>query len=236
MYKKHFIYTEKLDDERAVKEEELLKYFSLGYRLGRRPFTKEHIQNISEALTGKKLPKEHCQNISESQKKLKKIYNEKLDIETAVKKEDLQKYFEMGYRLGTRPFSEEHIQNLKKPKSEEARKNIRLGVIKRIEEINGYIYPGYNPEGCKYFNLLMKQTNTYIQHAENGGEFRIKELGFWVDGYDKKNNIVYEYDEAKHYNTNGLLKEKDVRRQKEITELLDCKFIRIKENELESIL
>ena len=47
----------------------------------------------------------------------------------------------------------------------------------------------------------------------------------------KKNNIVYEYDEAKHYNTNGSLKEKDVRRQKEITELLNCKFIRIKELE-----
>jgi len=90
------------------------------------------------------------------------------------------------------------------------------------------MYPNYNPEGCKYFENLMKETGTFIQHAENGSEYHIKELGYFVDGYDKKNNIVYEYDEAGHYNHNGTLKERDIQRQKEITEHLNCKFIRIK--------
>jgi len=57
----------------------------------------------------------------------------------------------------------------------------------------------------------------------NGGEYYIKELGYWVDGYDKKNNTVYEFDEEFHkYQT-----EKDEIRQKEIKKILECKFIRI---------
>jgi hypothetical protein len=78
----------------------------------------------------------------------------------------------------------------------------------------------------------MKQTNTYIQHAENDGEFHIKELGYWVDGYDKENNIVYEWDEHRHFDVYGMLTPKDIQRQKEIEEHLHCKFIRIKEENL----
>jgi len=125
-----------------------------------------------------------------------------------------------------KPHTEEEKQKLRKPKSKEGRKNIRLGAIKRIKKnsIDGQCTPNYNPDACKYFNLLMEQTNTYIQHAQNGGEFSI--LGYWVDGYDKINNIVYEYDERAHYE-NGKLKEKDTIRQKEITKHLNCEFIRI---------
>jgi len=110
-------------------------------------------------------------------------------------------------------------------------KSSRLRHIKRIKLIiknGGQMQPFYNPAGCQYFNLLMEQTGTYIQHAENGGEFHIKELGFWVDGYDAENNIVYEYDENQHFNTDGTYIEKDIRRQKEIEEFLKCEFIRIK--------
>lgn len=115
-------------------------------------------------------------------------------------------------------------------KRPEVRKKLRLIAIKRIEGITpgGRAVPSYNPKGCEYFNQLMIENNCYIQHAENGGEFHIKELGYWVDGYDKENNIVYEYDEYSHYNRDGSLCEKDVRRQKEIEEHLKCKFIRIR--------
>ena len=44
-----------------------------------------------------------------------------------------------------------------------------------------------------------------------------------------KNNIVYEYDEKHHFNSDGILKEKDIQRQREIEEFLGCTFIRIKE-------
>jgi len=79
----------------------------------------------------------------------------------------------------------------------------------------------------------MEQTGTHIQHAENGGEYHIKELGYWVDGYDKENNIIYEYDEKHHFNYDGTLRYKDIQRQKEIEEHFpECKFIRIKASKI----
>ena len=77
----------------------------------------------------------------------------------------------------------------------------------------------------------MINNNIYIQHAMNGGEYYIKELGYWLDGYDKLNNIVYEYDEAFHFDKYGKLLEKDIIRQNEIIDFLKCKFIRIKYND-----
>jgi len=61
----------------------------------------------------------------------------------------------------------------------------------------------------------------------NGGEFYIKELGYWLDGYDKENNVVYEFDEK--YHDNQKQKQKDMVRQQDIINHLKCKFIRIKD-------
>jgi very-short-patch-repair endonuclease len=78
----------------------------------------------------------------------------------------------------------------------------------------------------------MEEKNIHIQHAMNGGEYGIPELGYFVDGYDKDNNTVYEFDEKHHYLPNGELRECDKNRQKEIEDFLKCKFIRIKEDEI----
>lgn len=111
---------------------------------------------------------------------------------------------------------------------EKRRINSRKKMIEMLQKINKNFHPSYNPKACEYFNQLMKNTNTFIQHAENGGEYFIKELGFWVDGYDSENNIVYEYDE-KHHFTSNKLNDKDINRQKLITEFLNCYFVRIKD-------
>lgn len=71
-----------------------------------------------------------------------------------------------------------------------------------------------------------KLNNLSFKHAENGGEYYISELGYWVDGYDEKNNIVLEYDENYH----NKQVEKDNKRQKEIIDYLKCGFIRLNEN------
>lgn len=107
----------------------------------------------------------------------------------------------------------------------------RLSAIKKIIknlDKGGQIRPGYNPDGCKYFDMLMEKTNTFIQHAENGGEYYIEKICRWVDGYDKENNIVYEFDEKRHFNADGSLKEKDIQREQEIKSALKCEIIRIK--------
>ncbi|MBC8428318.1 hypothetical protein H8D04_00400 [bacterium] len=106
----------------------------------------------------------------------------------------------------------------------------RNSAINRIENRNGQVIPNYNPEACKIIEQYGKEHGYNFQHAENGGEYHIKELGYFVDGYDKEKNVVIEYDEKSHFNENGKLKSKDVNRQTEIIEYLKCNFIRIKYN------
>jgi len=113
-------------------------------------------------------------------------------------------------------------------KAIEIKRKQRISTIKRIIKKHGQIFPNYNPNGCEYLNELMKNTNTFIQHAENIGEYHIEKLGYWLDGYDKENNIVYEWDEKKHFNPDGSLKEKDIQREKQIKNFMKCNFIRIK--------
>jgi len=91
---------------------------------------------------------------------------------------------------------------------------------------NQQIIPNFNSDSCLFFDELSIENNIHIQHAMNGGEYKIKELGYWLDGYDLKNNIVYEWDEPSHF-FKGKLREKDLIRQTEIEKFLKCKFIRI---------
>lgn len=114
-----------------------------------------------------------------------------------------------------------------KTHSEETKRKQRLSVICRIEERHGVVFPNYSIGACKLIEEYGKKHGYNFQHAENGGEFHIKELGYFVDGYDVDQNVVIEVDESHHYK-NGELKKKDKGRQKEIVEYLGCKFIRIR--------
>lgn len=106
----------------------------------------------------------------------------------------------------------------------ETKLKMRNSRIKIIEALHGQVVPNYNPLGCKVIDEYGKLHGYNFQHAENGGEYHIKALGYWVDGYDKENNVVIEYDEPHH----DKQKEKDAERQRQITEYLNCKFIRLK--------
>lgn len=113
--------------------------------------------------------------------------------------------------------------------SDENKIKFRKLMIEKLNNVIPNFHPPYNKKACEYFDRIMLENNVVIQHALNGGEYHIKELGYWLDGYDIKNNIVYEFDERFHFEINGKLREKDVIRQKEIENFLNCKFIRIKE-------
>lgn len=114
-------------------------------------------------------------------------------------------------------------------RSDDTKRKMRIATINRIEKNNGQCFPNYNPIACDLFDKMIEETGYNIQHAKNGGEYHIKELGYFVDGYDPINNIVYEYDERRHFDLDGELIERDKIRQKEIEDYLGCKFIRIKE-------
>lgn len=87
----------------------------------------------------------------------------------------------------------------------------------------------YSITGCEYIDKLNEQKGWHLQHALNGGEVII--AGYYVDGYDKENNIVFEYDEPRHYEDvyNNILKDKDIERQNYIIQKLHCKFYRYNE-------
>ena len=114
-------------------------------------------------------------------------------------------------------------------KRNDVKKKIRLGVLKYIRENIGMTIPFYNKNACKYLDDLSKKKGWNLLHALNGGEYHIKDLGYFLDGYDEEKNIVVEYDEAKHYDVYGNLKEKDIRRQREIINELKCDFYRYNE-------
>jgi len=110
-----------------------------------------------------------------------------------------------------------------------AKRNMRLAAIKKIQSHLGQIYPSYNKTACKIFDEINNELKWNGQYAENGGEFYIKELGYWIDYYEPILNIVIEYDEK--YHTQKHRAALDAIRQAEIIKHLKCQFYRIKYNE-----
>ena len=120
---------------------------------------------------------------------------------------------------------------LGKHHTEESKEKTRKSTIKYIESLPNYngTKARYSHKACIYINNLNKEKNWNLQHAENGGEYSI--CGYFVDGYDKDLNIVFEYDEIRHYTNkeNNILKEKDIKRQQNIINELHCEFWRYNE-------
>jgi transposase len=122
--------------------------------------------------------------------------------------------------------SEENNAFYGKSHTRETKNQMRKSAIKRLKRQKGQIKPNYNPKACKLIEEYGDKHGYDFQHAENGGEYHIKNLGYWVDGYDEEQNIVIEVDEPHHFKS-GELRERDKRRQREIEEHLNCKFIRL---------
>ncbi len=106
--------------------------------------------------------------------------------------------------------------------TQEHKRKIRLAILENISKCKGQVSPRYNPTACNAIDEYGAIHGYNFQHAENGGEFYIKELGYWVDGYDREKNTVIEYYESYHHDEKA---DKDARRQKEIIEHLKCNFI-----------
>ena len=114
---------------------------------------------------------------------------------------------------------------------EDMKEKIRISTIKYIENLPNYngTKARYSHKACEYINKLNNEKHWNLQHAENGGEISI--YGYFVDGYDKDLNIIFEYDEVYHYQDkeNNILKDKDIKRQQNIINKLNCEFWRYNE-------
>jgi len=135
------------------------------------------------------------------------------------------KYVRKGAELYKSKCNSCQVYGTTRPKTTIAIKNHRISITTHWISKNN-IYPNYNKVSIQILEQKAKELGiTDLQHAENGGEFYIKELGYWVDGYSKDKNIVIEYYENNH----KYQLEKDLQRQNEITNLLECEFIILKE-------
>ena len=108
--------------------------------------------------------------------------------------------------------------------SEDSKRKMRLAAINRIRNAgHANFVPSYNKLACKIFDYINSELNLNGMHGENGGEFYIEKLGYWVDYYEPNLNLIIEYDEEYH----KYKKDKDVNRENEIKQHLNCHFIRI---------
>lgn len=117
---------------------------------------------------------------------------------------------------------------LGRPHTQETRRKMRISTLKYLEQLKGQLAPRYNKDSITLIEQYGKQHGYNFIHAENGGEYFIKELGYFLDAYDPFNNVALEVDEKHHFDVQGNLLDKDKQRQKEIQDILKCKFIRIK--------
>jgi len=192
----------------------------------RRNMSEESRQKKSDAQKGRHLSEDTRRKISEAQ------CGENHYMYGKTHSEETKKRMSVAHR-NRLPFSEEHKAKLRlaklgvtrKPFSNEHKQKMRLAAINRIAQNKGQCHPSYNPAACKAIDEYGKLHGYNFQHAENGGEFYINELGYWVDGYDKEKNVVIEYYEKAHRRR----KEKDLRRKQEIQVLLKCEFIELEE-------
>jgi len=107
--------------------------------------------------------------------------------------------------------------NFGKVRTEDFKKNQRKKIIQHIKDTNGAVHPIQGKNEKK----ILDDTEKKIGHKIIR-DYVIQELGYFPDGYCEATNTIYEVYEK--YHTNVSQKEKDKQRQKEICQLLKCKF------------
>ena len=108
--------------------------------------------------------------------------------------------------------------------TEEQKTKFRILRQSHLEKSFGTCSTSYNIKGCKFIDDYNKLHGYNFIHALNGGERKF--IGYWVDGYDAEKNVVFEYDERKHFDIHGNLRKQDIERMDRIKKHLGCKFIR----------
>ncbi len=109
-----------------------------------------------------------------------------------------------------------------KKNSKEHRRKIRMAHIKYVEE--------KRLNGLPLMPRIGKHEINVLNHIENKSNIKLIRqypiCGYFLDGYDKVNNVVYEIDEPYHNTQEQVARDKQ--RQLEIEQELGCQFVRIK--------
>lgn len=75
----------------------------------------------------------------------------------------------------------------------------------------------FNINACRFMDAFSFREGINLQHGLNGGEIQF--IGYSLDGYDKKKNVVFEYDEPKHHAPSMVKKDKE--RERRLIEFLN---------------
>lgn len=112
------------------------------------------------------------------------------------------------------------------PQSAESRAKCAASMQAYRKSIGKFCKANFNPKACEYIDQLNKLKGWNLIHALNGGEHAIGP--YFVDGFDEKQNIVFEYDE--HGHNKPKVKEHDLKRQEWIISQIHCEFWRYDED------
>ena len=157
---------------------------------------------------GKSRPKEYCKQISLRQTGKKLSEKTKRKISVSHKGKIFSEIHKK--RLSEKAIIRQNIlwQNI------EYRKQMRKSAIKYVNEVRSDIIPRLG----RYEKQILDEVENFIE-LKIIRQFPV--LGYWVDGYLPKANIVFEVDER------PKIKEKDILRENIIKNELNCNFIRI---------
>lgn len=172
--------------------------------------SKEARKKMALAKIGKFLSKEHAHKISVSHK------GEKHPMWGKHHTEEMKRKSSISHK-GQKP-------------TEETKRKLRIKAIEQHKK-NGISFPAIDKGATNYFNNLNENEGFHIQHPN----IEIKDLGYFVDGYDPMLHAIFEYDTKIH--NNRKYKEKDLQRQWEIIKYYESignplsHFFRIKSEE-----
>lgn len=193
-------------------------------KIGKKQSIESNIKR-SKTLKGRIFSKEHREKIGNAHR------DKIVSLETRLKLSKCRKgvpwtghHTEEFKKQVSNRFKNNNVWRGKKH-TEQTKRKQRLVAIERLSKnyFNGHqVIPAWNPVACQKIDEYGKKFGYNFQHAMNGGEFYIEELGYWVDGYDKEKNTVIEYYEKKHHNKQV---KKDLDRETEICNHLSCDFI-----------
>lgn len=244
-YESYDINTNKLYELYYEKEKSLsdvAKYFDVSVAVitdrmnqqgwERRSGAPQNVSGENNPFYGKSHDEEARRKISE--KNSGRTWEEMFDEETLEKQKEHIRNLKYWEREDREEFSEKysgdnHWHSGKKLNDEHKRK-IRKGVAEHYKEKSNKSYPNYNPEACELIEEYGEEHGYDFQHAENGGEYHIENIGCWLDGYDSEKNVVIEVYEKHHHYRGGELCDRDKFREQLIIEQLNCKFVRVSIN------
>lgn len=105
----------------------------------------------------------------------------------------------------------------------------KLKIAQSVRDRLGDGFRGfYNKGACEFIENVNLQKGLHLQHQLNGGEVQVGP--YFLDGYDKERNLVFEYNELNHYLKQEKI-EKDEYRRNYIISQLNCSFFIYNEKE-----